>query len=184
MRCWVTLATIMGFWLGAHGVAAEQASLADFYGEWRGVTAEVEGLSGVQADDLGVTIRPDEDGFRMRWMAFGSAADEPDRPRVIEVSFDPTARPGVFAYREEPGSLLDRLFASPQTTDPLAGETLLWARLEGPSLTVYSLDLDRQGGFRLDRHERTLENGALSLFGTRRTGRGRTVTIEGRLEKE
>lgn len=184
MRCKLTLATIMGLALGAHGAVADQASLADFYGQWRGVTAESSGLQDVEPGDLSVTVRPDDAGFRMRWTAFGSATDEPAERRVIEVGFEPTGQPGVFAYREEPGSLFGRLFASPETTNPLEGETLLWARLEGPSLTVYSLALDRRGGFRLDRYERTLDNGALSLLGTRRTGRGRVVTIEGRLEKE
>jgi hypothetical protein len=97
---------------------------------------------------------------------------------------EPTGKPGVFAYREEPGSMLQRLFASPTTSNPLEGETLLWARLAGPTLTVYSLALEDDGGFRLDRHERTLQEGSMSYVGSRRTGQGPTVIAEGRLQPE
>jgi hypothetical protein len=184
MRWLSTLATLVGLLVGAHGVVADEVSLDDFYGHWRGVEAAAEGAQGVAPADLNLTVRPEGDGFRMRWTTQGSSSGEVAGQRQIEVGFEPTGQPGVFAYRDEPGSLFDRLFASPATSNPLEGETLLWARLVGPTLTVYSLVITREGAFRLDRDERTLHNGSMSYVGTRRTGRGPILSIEGRLEPE
>jgi hypothetical protein len=181
------LATLIGLSIGGlpieiGGAAAEDMALADFFGSWRGTAAEAEGLPGIRPEALNVTIHEDGAGFRMRWMTLASKPDRAGASREIEVSFDPTGQPGVFAYREEPGSLLDRLFASPASSNPLEGETLLWARLIGPSLTVYSLVIDDGGGFRLDRHERILKDGAMSYVGSRRTGDGHILSVQGRLE--
>jgi hypothetical protein len=175
------LPVIIGLLIGAGAASADQPTIADFYGEWRGVDARGQG--DVEPGDLSVTIRPDGDGFRMGWTALeiGSGGGVSGRQEV-GVSFAPTGKPGVFAYREEPGSMLERLFASPATSNPLEGETLLWARLAGPTLTVYSLALEDDGGFRLDRHERTLQEGSMSYVGSRRTGQGPSVIAEGRLQ--
>jgi hypothetical protein len=182
MWWWTTLPVVVSLLFGAGAGAADEVALADFHGEWRGI--EAKGVRGVEADDLSVTIRPDGAGFRMDWTALEIGTDGVAGRDEIEASFDPTGQPGVFAYREAPGSMLERLFASPASSNPLEGETLLWARLVGPTLTVYSLAIDRDGGFRLDRHEHTLENDSMSYVGRRRTGEGPIATVEGRLQQE
>ena len=176
------LPVVISVLIGAGAAGADEAKIADFYGEWRGTDARGQG--GVEPDDLSVTIRPDGTGFRMDWTALKIGPDGVSGRHEVRASFAPTGKPGVFAYREEPGSMLQRLFASPTTSNPLEGETLLWARLAGPTLTVYSLALEDDGGFRLDRHERTLQEGAMSYVGSRRTGQGPTVIAEGRLQPE
>jgi hypothetical protein len=182
MWWWSALAVVIGLLTGAGVATADEAAIADFYGEWQGVTAEVQGIGGVTPQDLSVTIRPDGTGFRMQWTELEIGSGGVAGRRDVRVSFDPTGQPGVFAYREEPGSMLERLFASPATSNPLEGETLLWARLVGPTLTVYSLALDHDGGFQLDRYEHTLQEGSMSYVGSRRTGRGPIAIVEGRLE--
>jgi hypothetical protein len=182
MRWWTTLPVVVSLLTGAGAGAADEVAIADFYGDWRGIDAE--GLGGIEADDLSVTIRPDGAGFRMDWTTLEIGSKAVAGRHEIGASFDPTGQPGVFAYREEPGSMLERLFASPATSNPLEGETLLWARLAGPTLTVYSLAIDRDGGFQIDRYERTLQKDSMSYVGSRRTGGGPTATVEGRLRQE
>lgn len=185
MRRWVAL--IVAGWLMASWspARAAEATLQDFYGAWRCVDFEVVENGApleLTADDLDVTIRPDGDGFRVRWTALTGHADgEPDR-QTIDALFAPTDRPGVYAYEREPGSLLGRLFASPSTGNPLEGETLLWARLEGPALIVYSLKLTERGGFDLDRYERRLGDDGMTLAYVRRTEAGEALVIDARLQ--
>jgi hypothetical protein len=182
MWCWSALAIVIGLSTGTGAATADEVALADFYGDWGGVTAEAQDLSGVGPQDLSMTIHPDGSGFRMQWTELEIGSGGVTGRREVRAGFEPTGQPGVFAYRDEPGSLFDRLFASPATSNPLEGETLLWARLVGPTLTVYSLALDHDGGFQLDRYEHTLQDGSMSYVGSRRTGRGPMVIVEGRLE--
>ena len=79
-------------------------------------------------------------------------------------------------------SLFSSLFADPATGNPLEGETLLWARLAGSTLTVYSLAIDAQGGFDLDRYARTLTDEGMAVRYTRRIENDVILTVEGRLE--
>ena len=79
-------------------------------------------------------------------------------------------------------SLLSRLFADPATGNPLEGETLLWARLGGPTLIVYSLAIGSDGGFDLDRYARTLTDDGMTVRYTRRIENDLLLTVEGRLE--
>lgn len=180
MRCWLAIG-VLGLMISPGGSVSAEVSLQDLYGAWRGATAEVDGLEGVEPGDLDVTISPDGGGFRMRWTALEEVDGRAAR-RTIDVAFEQTGKPGVFAYREEPGSLFARLFASPATGNPLEGETLLWARVEGPQLVVYSLILNPAGGFDLDRYEHARDDDTLNLSHSRRTEDGEIMTIRGRLE--
>lgn len=132
--------------------AQNAASIADFAGTWRGVeVAEVGGDSppAVTPADLGLTVAPEQRGFRLNWK-------RPDGERV-EAAFAPTDRPGVFDVQPSTNPLLG-LFFSPATGNPLEGETLLWSRLEGRTLVLYSLQLDQGGGFTLHRAAWTLQD--------------------------
>ena len=104
------------------------------------------------------------------------------RREKAEASFTPTDRPGVYAFDAGDESLFSSLFADPATGNPLEGETLLWARLAGPTLTVYSLAIDAQGGFDLDRYARTLTDEGMAVRYTRRIENDVILTLEGRLE--
>lgn len=164
--------------------AAADATLEDFSGHWRGeevtLPDDTHGIE-LRPEDLDVSITPEGDGFRLRWIELERRGAGTFGRREIAASFRATDRPGVFAYHEVPGSLLGRLFASPATGNPLEGETLLWARLEGRTLVVYSLRLTHEGGFELHRAARTLEDGAMSLEHSIRTEGGGKIGIRGRL---
>ena len=176
------LAAMVAGALSLAGTAAHGAGIEDFFGSWRGT--EVSAPPGVdfQADDLGVTIEPYEGGFQMRWTTL-DRADAGFGPQPAEASFSETERPGVYEYDPGGGSLLTSLFAAPATGNPLEGETLLWARLEEAALVLYSLSIDPDGGFDLNRYARTLSDDGMVVNYQRRIEGREPIRIEGRLER-
>lgn len=170
--------------LGSTDGLADDASIKPFLGSWRGTEARTSGHEdlALQPQDLNVRISPERDGFRVGWVGFTRGEDGGLTREKVEAAFSPTDRPGVFALRPGGKSLLGRLFADPANGHPLKGETLLWARLEGATLTVYSLSVDSRGGFDLDRYARTLSEGGMTIRYTHRVENDEVLTIEGRLE--
>jgi hypothetical protein len=47
--------------------------------------------------------------------------------------------------------------------DPMKGEPFVWARIEGDTLSVYSLFVTETGGYEIQQFDRTLADGGLSL---------------------
>ena len=150
---------------------AAAASIEDFAGSWQG-----EGDDG-SGERLTLTL-DGGGGFHASWTEPGAGADTP----VLEAGFAPSDRPNVYSYAPETGSLLSRMFAAPASGNPLAGETLLWARLDQETLSIYSLAVADDGGFELDLHRWTLEADALLLHFSRRTQTLEETVIEGRLQ--
>lgn len=169
--------------MGATGARADESALKPFLGSWQG--AEVGSSGGEALDlkpkDLDLRIAADNGGFRIVGTGFARGKDGRLSRETLEATFSPTERPGVYAFSAGEKSLLGRLFADPATGNPLKGETLLWARLDGRTLTVYSLAIDRRGGFDLDRYARTLTDDGMTVLYTRRIENDRIFTIEGRL---
>ena len=175
---------LIGVILAASPASGQDGLPAGFHGDWQGVEVTVaDGDAGIEAtaEDLNVRITPDDGGFRMSWTALArDTSDGPLARHPIEARFVPADRPGVFIFDPEQSSLLLRLFGDPSTNNPLEGEPLLWARLEGQTLSVYGLSVTPEGGFDLYQHARTLTGDGLTARHTHRTERG-FVTLEGRL---
>jgi hypothetical protein len=170
--------------LAATPVSGQDGLPAGFHGGWQGVEVTVhDGAARFEAtaEDLNVRITPDDGGFRMSWTALARESSDGSLARQpVEARFTPSDRPGVFIFDPEQSSLLLRLFGDPSTSNPLEGEPLLWARLEGRTLSVYGLSVTPEGGFDLYQHVRTLAGDALTARHTHRTERG-VITLEGRL---
>ena len=162
------------------------AQIDDFLGTWRGVEVDVEGAEQplkLTPADLDMTITDENGGFRIRALALGREPDGSMVMRPMEAAFAPTETPGVFAFDPGTGSLLSSLFADPAVGNPLKGDTLLWARLEGDILHVYSLAIDPGGGYALERSTgRLTEDGMVTTYELRFEN-DRVVTVEGRLER-
>ncbi|HSA80381.1 MAG TPA: hypothetical protein VLE23_06130 [Geminicoccaceae bacterium] len=181
---WRHVAVLVGLLLAAASGAAADVTIQDFSGDWRGAELRTSGDDkGLQftPEDLDVQIRGNGDGFHMTWTGFSRQDGGELTRQKTEASFTPTDRPGVYAFDPGGVSLLSRLFADPATGNPLTGETLLWARLVGPTLTVYSLAIDSHGGFDLERYARTLTDEGMTVRYTRRIENDLILTIEGRL---
>lgn len=182
---WRQAVVAVGLLLAAGGAAADDATIEDFSGSWRGVELQSSGADeGLEfkPEDLDVQIRIAGDGFHMSWTGLARQNGGELTREKAEASFTPTDRPGVYAFDAGDASLFSSLFADPATGNPLEGETLLWARLAGSTLTVYSLSVDDQGGFDLARYARTLTDQGMAVRYTRRIENDVILTLEGRLE--
>lgn len=181
---WRQIMVAAGIALASANAAADDPTIEDFNGSWRGAEIKISGdekAPALTSDDLDVQIKSVGSGFQISWTGLARQDGGGLERQRIEARFSPTERPGVYAF-EPGGSSFFKLFASPSTGNPLEGETLLWARLAGPTLTVYSLAIDVDGGFDLDRYGRTLSDGGMDIDYTHRMENDRTVTIDGRIE--
>ncbi len=178
------LAVILTTWSGGVASADDPSSIDAFLGEWKGaeVTSAIESLA---PDVLELRVQATSDGFRIAWKDLGPNARGGIGGDDLDAMFLPTDRPGVYEYAPKSGSLLERMFASPATGNPLKGETLLWARVDGPLLAVYSMRIDPDGGFDLDHYSWTrIESGLRLTFSKRTEDGGSEVMIEGELAAE
>jgi hypothetical protein len=175
---------LIGVILAASPAFGQSGLPASFHGDWQGKELSVDDGSAeleATADDLSVRIAPDGSGFRMTWTALSrEGSGGPLARHLVEARFEPADRPGVFVFNPKQSSLLLRLFGDPATSNPLEGEPLLWARLEGETLSVYGLAINLDGSFDLYQHVRTLTGEGMTARHTHRTERG-VVTLEGRL---
>jgi hypothetical protein len=172
--------------LASARAAAASEAIADFAGTWQGVEVNVEAAEPapkLAPGDLNMTLTEQDSGFRIRGFALGREADGTPVARPLDATFAPTGVPGMFAFAPDSGSLLSSLFADPAVGNPLEGDTLLWARLQDDALHVYSLAIDRGGGFALEHSiGRLTGNGMVARYQLR-SQNDRVVTVEGRLER-
>ena len=55
------------------------------------------------------------------------------------------------------------LFGNPTPLDPMKGDPYVWSRITGDTLTVFSLLIDKNGGYEMQEYNRTLADGGLDL---------------------
>jgi hypothetical protein len=177
---------LIGMILLVSPASGQEALPASFHGDWQGEELTVQdGSTGLEvtAEDLSVRIAPDDSGFRMSWTTLSrEESGGPLTRQEVEARFEPADRPGVFVFDSEQSSLLLRLFGDPATHNPLEGEPLLWARLDGDTLSVYGLAINTDGSFDLYQHVRTLTGEGMTARHTHRTEQ-EAVILEGRLAR-
>lgn len=154
--------------------AAYGSDVGRFAGQWRGAVIETSDGVDIAAEDMLLNLAPTDDGFELEWNAPGGGTE---RVRFVKTK----DQPGVFSTRASKGGLLG--FLSSGELNPLAGDPLTWARLDGDTLVVYKLVIDDLGGFTLDRYERMLQDGMLWLHFTRRAHGEPQRSLVARLER-
>lgn len=152
--------------------------LAPFFGRFTGTglsAGEDIDFLGVTRRDLDIEIRPAGEGFTARWttvLRTGPSREEiRTRRRESEATFTPVAdRPGFY-----------RGIAS---GDLFSGQTLMWARVRGTSLTITEITLMADG--RLDQgiYVRTLTQAGMQLQFTRMIDGERSRIVRGRLSRQ
>lgn len=153
----------------AHG-----ADTVSFEGQWRGTAVENSDGIDLDAPDLSLRLEPIDNGFELEWTGPGGGRES---ARFVETG----EQPGVFAAQASKGGWLG--FMSSGAVDPLAGDPLTWARLDGDTLVVYKLVLDDRGAFTLDRHEASLQDGMLRLYLSRRAHGEPVRSLAARLDR-
>jgi hypothetical protein len=166
--------------------ARADAEIESFLGEWRGVDVSVgsaqEALK-LSPADLDTAITEENGGFNIRALTLAREPDGSLVPHQMDATFAPTETPGVFAFEPGSGGLLSSLFADPAVGNPLEGDTLLWARVAGDTLHVYSLAIDSKGGYALEQSTGKVTGDGMVTKYELRLENDRVVSVEGRLER-
>lgn len=151
--------------LAATGAPANE-TVAKFYGTYVGSgSAEITKSGETEARDLDVTVeRYKDEGFTLKWItvvrgANGARTGDDVRRREVEENFVPVEdKANVFVLAPQGG-----LFQKSELPNPLLGEAMRWAAIEGDDMTVYSLAINQTGGSELQVYRRSLTEKGMDI---------------------
>ena len=150
----------------ASGNAHATEAVEKFFGNYVGSgTAEVLGEDRRESRDLDVALeRYKDDGFTLKWITVirdaedGRVGDGVKR-REVEENFVPVEdKENVFILSPEGG-----LFQKSELPNPLRGDAVRWAAIDGNAMTVYSLAINATGGSELQVYRRSLIDKGMSI---------------------
>ncbi len=147
--------------------AASQAGAAEierFFGTYVGV-AEVHDLEDdkVYRRDMDIVIEPyQKTGFRIRWinvtLVDGRRDVEGVKRRVQEVIFKRSGKQGLYVAVPPPDP-----FREADPHEPIRGDAVRWARVDGDHLHVYSFVVLPDGSYEIQDYTRTLTNTGIDI---------------------
>ncbi|EEE36325.1 hypothetical protein RKLH11_158 [Rhodobacteraceae bacterium KLH11] len=145
-------------WLAALVQQAHAADIAPFLGDYTG-SAEVIDSDGTSTPrDMSVSIHEIRGGFNISWSTISYKADGRIKDEKYSVDFQSSDRPDVYS-----AAMKRNVFGHEVPLDPMKGEPFVWGRIEGNTLTVFSLFIAENGGYELQQFDRTLAEGGLNL---------------------
>jgi hypothetical protein len=112
-----------------------------------------------QPRDLNTTIEATESGFKVGWTSVVYKSDGANRSKSYVIEFVPSQRPNVFG-----SAMRTNVFGKPTQLDPMNGEPFVWARLDGDTLSVFSLFISDEGDYEMQEYHRTRIDGGLELL--------------------
>jgi hypothetical protein len=142
---------------------AEGASFERFFGSYQGESDAVpEGESANRR--MSVEIKPHKDGFTVSWSTAITKAGRV-KTKGLSVDFTTTSRSNTYA-----SAMRTDLFGHPVPLDLMKGEPLVWATINGDTMTVYLLRIldDGSQDLQIDKRTRTadgLRSEFLGLYG-------------------
>ncbi|MEL6564070.1 MAG: hypothetical protein AAFQ59_06470 [Pseudomonadota bacterium] len=137
---------------------ARADDVSRFAGSYEG-SAEVSAADGTKIPrDMSVEVSQTEDGFRVQWTSVTYRKDGRIKEKSYAIDFVPSGRAAVYAAAQQ-----KNVFGHLVQLDPMKGEPYVWARIDGDTLTVYSLFVSEEGGYSLQQYDRTLAEGGLDL---------------------
>ncbi len=158
------LVLIFGLTLGQ--VASAQAAIERFFGDYVGSgVAERDGAATTQQRDMDVSLESYKDkGFTLKWITVvrgndGERTGDDIRRREIEESFLPSeSNPNLFILAPRGG-----LFTKAELPNPLEGDPMRWATIDGDTLSVYSLGINGDGRSEMQIYHRTLTDNGMDV---------------------
>ena len=160
----MALGSLLAMVLAAPALAYADSPIVPFLGTYVGsaTTYDSEGTI-EQQRDIDIQITEGVRGsFILSWVAVTRVNGRRDVPGVerdeISVTLVPADRPGV--YVEETRT---SLFARRQTVDPIEGDPMRWAAVDGSRMGVYSMVIYEDGGYELQAYIRTLTEIGLDI---------------------
>ncbi len=142
-----------------------------FAGTYKG-EAEFVFEGEVQRRDMSTTIKPTKDGFLLSWTSVSYKSDGRTKEKTYTIEFTQSDRNNLYK-----SAMKRDVFGKRTPLDPLKGEPFVWARLEGDTLSVYSLLIDETGEYEIQEYHRTLVDGGLELLFMRVANRSTTKEI-------
>lgn len=138
--------------------ATVQADIARFVGSYEG-SAEVSSADGSsQKRDMSVEISQTKEGFAVAWTSTTHRPDGSTKEKSYKIEFVPSDRGDVYA-----SAMKRNVFGHDVQLDPMKGEPYVWSRIDGDTLSVYSLFVAEDGGYEIQQFNRTLAVGGLDL---------------------
>lgn len=135
-----------------------RADFSNFVGTYTG-SAEVTSLDGTKTPrDMSVEISETRKGFTVKWTSVSLRKDGTRKEKSYTIDFVPSDRDAVFS-----AAMRKNVFGHEVQLNPMKGEPYVWSRLDGNTLTVYSLFVDEDGGYSMQQYDRTLVEGGLNL---------------------
>lgn len=148
----------LGVMLLTGQASGQDLNIKAFNGIWRGSALSESNISvhfRVTARDLDVEIRSYlETGFSVRWATILRQKGDPNAP--VEV-----LKETQVAFVADPSRA--NVWTAATQGDPIAGSAYSWARLDGQTLTVYSLGIIEDGSSELQIYRRTLTGLGMDL---------------------
>lgn len=156
---------------------AQSIGVEAFYGRWEGsgIAEDPDNLFlSMTARDLDVRVEPvTGGGFTVTWTTLirvGANTANPEiRRREASLTFGPRAPMGFYPALN--------------SSDPLTGGVMSWARIEGQTLSVHQMVMIDEGGYALTSYDRTLAAPGMELFFQRQENGEITRTVRARLVK-
>jgi hypothetical protein len=142
-------------WLLANPAKAQD--ITPFLGSFEGnATFDENGTS--KRRDMSVVIAQTDAGFSVSWASVTYKSDGRTKEKSYTIDFQPSQRDGIYA-----SAMKSNVFGKQVPLDPLQGEPFVWARIVGPTLTVFSLFIDEAGDYEMQEYHRSLADGGLNL---------------------
>ena len=155
--------------------AQQNLSPAAFYGAWTGsgVAENRDSIYfAVTQRDLDVIIKPVENGFSVTWSTVIRAGGNPAQPNTRQREQTRTFRPAQ-----------GRIWRAVESGDPFAGQSLVWARIEKQTLTVYQMTVLANGAYEIQQYDRTLTGTGMDLKFMMRRDKEPVRTVNAKLVK-
>ncbi|WP_169544458.1 hypothetical protein [Sneathiella aquimaris] len=137
--------------------AMAEVGLKAFEGVWEGTAISESNTSlnfALTSRDMDVEIRPTADrGFMINWRTLLRQDGEPGKPdevvRETKRQYVPTEN--------------KKIWHATGKSDLLSGDTVSWAVLKGQKLTIYSVAMNKSGGYDMLVYDRTLTGLGMKL---------------------
>jgi hypothetical protein len=128
---------------------------------------------------MSVEIEANRDGFSVTWASTTYRNDGRVTTKSYTINFVPSDRDGVFS-----AAMTRNVFGHQVQLNPMKGEPYVWARIDGDTLTVFSLFVDDSGGYEMQQYDRTLVDGGLHLDFKRIRNAQPLASVETFLERQ
>ncbi len=175
----VALALSACIWMAALAQQAFAANIEPFVGDYTGSAEVVDADGTATPRDMSVSIHEIKGGFNVSWTTTTYKADGRIKDEKYSVDFQTSDRPDVYS-----AAMKRNVFGHEVPLDPMKGEPFVWGRIDGDTLTVFSLFISENGGYELQQFDRTLAEGGLNLSFSRFHDGEKSRSVETFLKKE